>query len=102
MSDGASMPCVSVFILTVLSLGGSHVNNSVSSPLSPVKIVLQGYESLNVTTDNTNNKSRRLELYDNTQFFDFLLRTTKYNPRVRPDTTVEVEDWQKCLILISK
>ena len=55
--------------------------------------LLQG--SLNRFTENNTNNNENLELYDNTQFFDHLLNITKYNPRVRPDSTVEVEDYQE-------
>ena len=75
MSDIASMPWVSVFILTALSLGGS-----------------QASDSPNISSGNQSNVTKHLRLYDNAQFFDHLLNITKYNPRVRPDTTVEVED----------
>ena len=55
--------------------------------------LLQG--SLNIFTGNNTNNNENLELYDNTQFFDHLLNITKYNPRVRPDSTVEVDDYQE-------
>ena len=95
MSDKASMHCGSVFILTALSLGGSKVNT-----LAPVVVqnstgLLQGSDFLNISTGIQSNNTKRLDLYDHAEFFDWFLNMTKYNPRVRPDTTVEVEYPQK-------
>ena len=55
----------------------------------------QASDSPNISSGNQSNVTKHLRLYDNAQFFDHLLNITKYNPRVRPDTTVEVEHYQK-------
>ena len=95
MSDKASLHCVSVFILTALSLGGSQVNNSAPVVVQNSIGLLQGFDFLNISTGIQSNNTKRLDLYDHAEFFDWFLNMTKYNHRVRPDTTVEVEYRQK-------
>ena len=95
MSDKASLHCVSVFILTALSLGGSQVNNSAPVVVQNSTGLLQGSDFLNISTGIQSNNTKRLDLYDHAEFFDWFLNMTKYNHRVRPDTTVEVEYRQK-------